>query len=603
MEKTLVGLTLAVAAGALLVLSSCSEGEAAREATGTASSPLAGPAAWGLAQTLAPRGVGRVEGLALSDDTLLVGVKGAVHVYTRSAGGAWMLQQTLTTTDSYDASPEVYAPSGAFGSSVALDGDTALVGCAYCAAKGAHSGSVYVYVRSAQTWTLQQVLNAEGEAADDVFGFSVALDGETALATSGHGAHAFVRSGDTWSQQATLSLASRGTSVALSGDRAVVISNPQGPLKQPSSSASLFTRSDDAWSAGLELSHNLDEARAVFLADTLVVTTWTYVGFPYENRHSKAIAFSLGGVRSSADAVHAGPLIAASGDDLLLSADGLDQFGGEAREPTNLGPATLYSLPAWQESHDFATIGPATELAMANGVIAFGHSDGSVTVLERYSEPEASCTVNADCTSGHCVEGICCDSACTDNPCQSCSAARKGYGPDGICDWIASATHTTCDTPRCGSYEPYMLEPFSSVQTFECNDRAGCRVINQSCGQYYCDPTSLSCETSCQTDDDCSPQGPDGGHIGQGHCEADPEIRLVDGGFPKTCRCDQGSGTSQCPNGYYANAPEPVGVTSFCRDAMERTDGGRNACIETAVCRMRGAAVYQPPSNNGCGLQ
>lgn len=107
----------------------------------------------------------------------------------------------------------------------------------------------------------------------------------------------------------------------------------------------------------------------------------------------------------------------------------------------------------------------------------------------------------------------------------------------------------------------------------------------------------------CQTDDDCSPQGPDGGHIGQGHCEADPEIRLVDGGFPKTCRCDQGSGTSQCPNGYYANAPEPVGVTSFCRDALERTDGGRNACIETAVCRMRGAAVYQPPSNNGCGLQ
>ena len=69
-----------------------------------------------------------------------------------------------------------------FGVSVALSGDTALVG-AYGDDVGANSdqGSAYVFVRSGGSWSLQQQLTASGGAASDQFGYSVALSGDTAL--------------------------------------------------------------------------------------------------------------------------------------------------------------------------------------------------------------------------------------------------------------------------------------------------------------------------------------------------------------------------------------------------------------------------------------
>ena len=80
-----------------------------------------------------------------------------------------------------------------FGSSVALDGDTALIGAASDDVDGALTslltgppitgshGSVYVFTRSGTTWAQRQHLVASDAAEGDFFGFSVALDGDTAL--------------------------------------------------------------------------------------------------------------------------------------------------------------------------------------------------------------------------------------------------------------------------------------------------------------------------------------------------------------------------------------------------------------------------------------
>ena len=78
--------------------------------------------------------------------------QGAAYVFTRS-GTTWTQQQKLTAADG--------AAVDYFGYSVALSGDTALVGACDKAVGGNTSqGAAYVFTRSAGTWTQQQKLTA-----------------------------------------------------------------------------------------------------------------------------------------------------------------------------------------------------------------------------------------------------------------------------------------------------------------------------------------------------------------------------------------------------------------------------------------------------------
>src|SRR5207248_1409745 len=89
-------------------------------------------------------------------------------------GATWSQQQELTASDG--------AANDQFGYSVALsgDGNTALVGAVY---KNAYQGAAYAFTRSGATWSQQQELTASDGAANDRFGYSAALsgDGNTAL--------------------------------------------------------------------------------------------------------------------------------------------------------------------------------------------------------------------------------------------------------------------------------------------------------------------------------------------------------------------------------------------------------------------------------------
>ena len=76
----------------------------------------------------------------------------------------------LTATDG--------APNNYFGFSVAISGSVMLIG-AY--GKNTNTGAVYVFTRSGTTWTQQAELTASGGTGYEVFGYSVALSGNTAL--------------------------------------------------------------------------------------------------------------------------------------------------------------------------------------------------------------------------------------------------------------------------------------------------------------------------------------------------------------------------------------------------------------------------------------
>jgi hypothetical protein len=94
-----------------------------------------------------------------------------------------------------------------FGETVSLSGDTVVIVSPKDNDKGEDSGSAYVFVRAADgTWKQQAKLTAEDGAAEDEFGSRISLSGDTALIGTKHNAiYVFARAADgTWSQQAKL---------------------------------------------------------------------------------------------------------------------------------------------------------------------------------------------------------------------------------------------------------------------------------------------------------------------------------------------------------------------------------------------------------------
>lgn len=139
---------------------------------------------------------------AAGDDVGANTAQGSVYVFVRN-GTTWTEQQKLTASDG--------AADDLFGASVALSGDTLVVG-AYQKKVGANNGqgSVYVFVRTGGVWTEQQKLVASDGAQNDEFGRSVAIEGNTIIAGAfGHNfdrgaAYVFLRSGTTWTLQQKL---------------------------------------------------------------------------------------------------------------------------------------------------------------------------------------------------------------------------------------------------------------------------------------------------------------------------------------------------------------------------------------------------------------
>jgi hypothetical protein len=205
--------------------------------------------------------------VAIAGDTAVVGAYGAdvgadtdqgsAYVFVRS-GATWSQQAKLTASGS--------AAFDYFGYSVAIAGDTAVVGAIKNDVGGSdEQGSAYVFVRSGATWSQQAQLTAADGVADDYFGWSVAITGDTAVVGARYdevggndrqgSAYVFVRSGATWSQQAKLVAADGaaddkfGHSVAIAGDTAVVgACHDDVGGNENQGSAYVFVRSGAVWS-------------------------------------------------------------------------------------------------------------------------------------------------------------------------------------------------------------------------------------------------------------------------------------------------------------------------------------------------------------------
>jgi len=214
--------------------------------------------------------------LALSGDTLVVGSggedsasagiggdqsdnsmsgSGAVYVFVRDGSGTWSQQAYIKASNPDE--------SDSFGSAVAIDGDTLVVGAKFEDSNATgidgdqsnntagNAGAAYVFVRDAQgQWSQQAYLKASNTEANDQFGYSVAVSGglvaiaavrEDSAATGANGdqsdnslewagaVYLFERdANDAWSQQAYLKASNPdardyfGESIGLSGEVLIV---------------------------------------------------------------------------------------------------------------------------------------------------------------------------------------------------------------------------------------------------------------------------------------------------------------------------------------------------------------------------------------------
>ena len=129
---------------------------------------------------------------------------GSAYVFTRS-GTMWTEEAKLTASDA--------ARGDLFGVSVSVDGDTSVVGANEDDDAGGSSGSAYVFTRAGTTWTEEAKLTASDAAGGDNFGISVAIDGNTIVVGAysdinagirGGSVYVFTRTGATWTEQAKL---------------------------------------------------------------------------------------------------------------------------------------------------------------------------------------------------------------------------------------------------------------------------------------------------------------------------------------------------------------------------------------------------------------
>ncbi len=183
---------------------------------------------------------------------------GAAYIFIRGNNGNWSQQAKLVATNS--------APGNRFGNSVAIYGNTAIVGAPFEDNDGSSdSGSAYTFTRnSTGNWSQPEKLHSTG--ANDNFGRSVAIYGNTIMvgipgsASDKGTVQAYRRNGTTWSAiYGVISASDRiegnkfGSSVAFDGTTIIVGADGNFDNGIATGAAYIFTEGETDWNQQIKL--------------------------------------------------------------------------------------------------------------------------------------------------------------------------------------------------------------------------------------------------------------------------------------------------------------------------------------------------------------
>ena len=335
---------------------------------------------------------------------------GTVYVFHRDQGGMddWGEVKEFTAFDNLTGDK--------FAISVAISGDTAVVGAYNADAVGSDSGAAYVFQRNeggVDNWGEVTKLTASDADADDRFGISVTLSGDTIIVGAHHedavgsdagAAYVFQRNQggtDNWGEVTKLTASDAGAgdefgvSVAISGDTAVV-GSPIAATAGPQTGAAYVIQRDQG---GVD---NWGEVKKL-TASSL-------------NRFGYSVAVS-------ADTVVVGPQFGSSVYVFQRNQGGADTWGEENQLTASDGPGDFFGSSV-AASGDTALVGAWGEDAGGSGAGAAYVFD--LLLIKPTATPTATPT---PCPSGGCpVGGISLDSDLRSLPLETASPASSPWG-------------------------------------------------------------------------------------------------------------------------------------------------------------------------------
>lgn len=545
------------------------------------------------------------ESVAVSGDTIALGNSqawgiaapfGAVRLFER-AGHAWTETTTLVGTSAYRT----------FGLSVDLDGDTLVVGAPHYSmgpSPPPGPGSVRVYEREGDAWTLQGHLQASDASTNDHFGIHVALSGDDlVVGTDKHAAYVFSRQGATWSQQQKL-IAS-GVSPFPVGSNLCVRDGVIVLMSYTVEPAYVFERFGGTWieTAVLGLPYGIVPNCAITESEILLKENTEFISVFDKSAGSWQQVSTLGPMNAYS--------FAAAGTLMIIPP--FYNFPGEARRRTASG---------WTLESEFATPGAAWPNAEepldtdgVTAVLVTGQFTNVVAMLEPLGEP---CSSPTSCESGFCADGVCCDSPYLSS-CQACS-------PAGACEMHASGTDPEgeCASGVCNGSGACIAElgaPCASgaecasglcVGGVCCNEHCAgscesCSIAGSmgscsllpaghpgepSCAPYACNGQVSGCASSCATSSECQ----EGFWCDGQQCNA-----LLSVGSPCT-------DTPQCSSGFCSDGvccdlacggSTPEDCQACAVSAGAEQDGACTLLSMGTVCRVGQGQCDAPEQCNG----
>ena len=355
--------------------------------------------------------------VAIDGDTIVIGAPyagtgGAVYVFRASDGEQLA---TLTADDG--------AADDGFGYSVAIDGDTIVVGSRNDDDGGSNSGSVYIFRKSwfGDTYAQMAKLTASDAAAGDCFGTSVAIDGNTVVVGasgdddggSGSGSAYVFRTTDggaTYVEVAKLTASDAasndwfGVSVAIDGDTLVIGAWGDDHGGFYAGSAYVYRTSDGGATYDQVAKLTASDAASMDLFGEFVAIdgTTVVVGaygagtggavYAFRTTDDGATYDEVAKLTATDAAVYDkfGTSVAVDGGTIVVGAQGDDDAAS--------GSGSVY---VFRTTDGGATYGQVAKLTAADAAYAayFGASvaiDGDTTVVGAYGDDDGSSSTNHD---------------------------------------------------------------------------------------------------------------------------------------------------------------------------------------------------------------
>jgi len=350
--------------------------------------------------------------VAISGHRLVVGApevslsassNGAAYVFEQNGAG-WIQTAVLTANDAMDFDE--------FGISVAIDGDTILVGAdAVDGPLSGGVGAVYAFEFNGAQWVQTQKFQASDGASGGFFGFKLALLGDTAVvgrfwdsaaAVHAGSAYVFTRSASTWTEtQKLLPSPARvednfGYALDLSADR-IVVAAPErfwsGPSDRQLGRVFVYSKNSGIWTEQAVLGASNATAQDQFGisvsidGDQLAVGAWQEFFSTAMSGNGKALVFDwTGNVWQETQSIAAfdghleeefGASVALQGSWLLVGAPSRDAF------PLWGGTYVYQKGPAGWTFASLLLPDPNPSLSWAGNALAI---DGNYAVAGAYIE-------------------------------------------------------------------------------------------------------------------------------------------------------------------------------------------------------------------------